>query len=35
MSQDTQKALAPCIEAVNAIAGIREKTGRRAPDVIT
>ena len=35
MSQDTQKALAPCIEAVEAIAGIRKNTGRDAPDVIT
>lgn len=32
---DSQKALGPLIEAADLIAGIREHTGREAPDVIT
>jgi phosphoglucomutase len=35
MSLGTQKALEPCIEALDAIAGIRERSGRDGPDVIT
>ncbi len=35
MSLGTQKALEPCIEALDAIAGIRERCGRDGPDVIT
>jgi phosphoglucomutase len=33
--QDTQAALAPVIAAADALAGIRERTGREAPTVIT
>ncbi len=33
--QDPQAALAPVIAAVEAIAGIAARTGRKAPDVIT
>jgi phosphoglucomutase len=33
--QDAQAALAPVIEAAEALAGIRERTGRDAPTVIT
>jgi phosphoglucomutase len=33
--QETQSALAPLIEAAEALAGIREWTGRNAPTVIT
>ncbi|WP_299841099.1 alpha-D-glucose phosphate-specific phosphoglucomutase [uncultured Paracoccus sp.] len=35
LGQDAQKALAPVIAAADAIAGIRDRTGRDAPDVIT
>jgi phosphoglucomutase len=35
MSLAPQKALEPCIEALEAIAGIRSSTGRDGPDVIT
>ena len=35
MGQATQKALAPTIEAMEALAGIRSVTGREGPDVIT
>jgi phosphoglucomutase len=33
--QETQAALAPVIEAAQALAGIRKRTGRDAPTVIT
>jgi phosphoglucomutase len=33
--QETQSALAPLIEAAEALAGICEWTGRNAPTVIT
>lgn len=33
--QDPQEALAPVIAATEALAGISERTGRQAPDVIT
>jgi phosphoglucomutase len=32
---DTQRVLAPLLSAADSIAGIREHTGRDAPDVIT
>jgi len=32
---DTQKALAELIDIANSLAGIRERTGREAPTVIT
>jgi phosphoglucomutase len=32
---DTQRALKPLLSAAEAIAGIRERSGRKAPDVIT
>ena len=35
LAQDAQAALAPVIAAADQIAGIRERTGRDAPDVIT
>jgi len=35
LSQDTQTALAPLIEAAEALAQIKQRTGRSAPDVIT
>ncbi|MBT8149477.1 MAG: alpha-D-glucose phosphate-specific phosphoglucomutase [Gammaproteobacteria bacterium] len=35
LAQDTQRALAPLIEAANEIVGITRFTGRSAPDVIT
>jgi phosphoglucomutase len=35
MDRDPQEALAPIIAAAGSIAGIREHTGRAAPDVIT
>ncbi|MEM6896467.1 MAG: alpha-D-glucose phosphate-specific phosphoglucomutase [Pseudomonadota bacterium] len=35
LQQDPQEALAPMIAAADAIAGITERTGRSAPDVIT
>ena len=35
LAQDAQEALAPVIAAADQIAGIHEKTGRDAPDVIT
>lgn len=35
LGQDAQEALAPVIDAADQIAGIRERTGRNAPDVIT
>ncbi|EPX76098.1 alpha-D-glucose phosphate-specific phosphoglucomutase [Salipiger mucosus] len=35
MDRDPQEALAPVISAVDEIAGIRKRTGRDAPDVIT
>ena len=35
MSLGTQKALATCIEATEAVAGIRAATGRDGPDVVT
>ncbi len=35
MNQDTQRALAPCIDAVEEMVGIRALTGREGPDVIT
>ncbi len=35
LDQDPQQALAPLIEAADQIAGIRQSTGRTAPDVIT
>ena len=35
LAEDTQKALAPLIAAADVIAGIKERTGRAAPSVIT
>ncbi|SHI41452.1 alpha-D-glucose phosphate-specific phosphoglucomutase [Wenxinia saemankumensis] len=35
LDQDPQEALAPVIAAADAVAGIRELTGRVAPDVVT
>ena len=35
LAQDTQKALAPLIEAANTLVGISRITGREQPDVIT
>lgn len=35
LAQDTQKALAPLIEAADALVGITRITGREQPDVIT
>ncbi|MCC5971732.1 MAG: alpha-D-glucose phosphate-specific phosphoglucomutase [Pararhodobacter sp.] len=35
LTQDPQEALAPVITAIEALAGIRARTGRNAPDVIT
>ncbi|AUH65667.1 alpha-D-glucose phosphate-specific phosphoglucomutase [Paracoccus zhejiangensis] len=35
LGRDAQEALAPVIAAADAIAGIRERTGRDGPDVIT
>ena len=35
LEQDPQQALAPLIDAAEQIAGIRQATGRTAPDVIT
>lgn len=35
LTQETQAALAPVIEAAEALAGIKERTDRSAPDVIT
>ena len=35
MDQDPQAALAPIISAADQIAGIKSRTGRDAPDVIT
>lgn len=35
LHRDPQEALAPIIAAADTIAGIRERTGRHAPDVIT
>ena len=35
LAEDTQKALAPLIAAAAVIAGIKERTGRAAPSVIT
>ena len=35
LAGDTQKVLAPLIAAADAIAGIRERTGRDAPSVVT
>ena len=35
LDQDPQEALAPIVAAVEAIARIRERTGREEPDVRT
>ena len=35
LSQDTQKALKPLIDAANELVGITRNTGRDQPDVIT
>jgi phosphoglucomutase len=35
LNEDTQAVLAPVIEAAEALAQVKARTGRNAPDVIT